>query len=628
MSTTSDNKEVFSDEDYFKKEEEEESDVNYLKYNLTRENLYTQIFNKYKFNKIMKEDDFNKSDDIQSEDEKIIEEKEQIDEIKLKMAMVFLNKFDISEEDKKNISCFYDIKTRNIIADRVVIQNCSVANKKLIEGDKNYLFVMKKENDAINNTTNNINISPNNKESNPSNINNVINNINNNYNNSQNDVNNDNNQNNSINNNNNINNDTISTKSNSNKKTREIFRFIYDNKIYMLIKYKKSDKIEDELIERDNLAQNKEIKALNEKEFQRLFIEQKNEKSEGGKKSGKSESENSNNTIKTFSMKTDNSEKEVLGKKFYFKSNNNNLIKRFIFKSYSKEVDGFFTKHKPLNLGKFEEINKLTEKISEYDIENDIWAHIIYKNFKGNLIKENEPLIVEVKKSFKLYDLLIQIKQLSKFGNNLYYKNGQKCNSFPKYIIGFICSDKNDYIKEFNLDKLKEEYDKNESLLEHELRVIKENNANVVIGLIENEKIKGYDLSKGDYFINPEKAIYRIDLNFLCETIFPNENKTKEIEEILGKYKGKYESLRKEKNISMSEHKRITQSLENKYNILNNNYSELVSKISGYESRIKELEEENEKMKKMKNQRENKKENDENSEDKINKNNNLENKNG
>ena len=48
----------------------------------------------------------------------------------------------------------------------------------------------------------------------------------------------------------------------------------------------------------------------------------------------------------------------------------------------------------------------------------------------------------------------------------------------------------------------------------------------------------------------------------------------------------------------MSEHKRLTQSLEQTLNILNNNNLELVSKISGYESRIKEIEEENEKMKK------------------------------
>ena len=131
MSSTSDIKDVYSDEDYFGKEGEEESDINYLKDNLIKEDLYTQLFNKYKFNKIMKED-ANKSDDIQSEDEKIIEKKEQIDEIKLKMVMLFLNKFDISEEDKEDISCFYDIKTRNILADRVVIQNCSVENKKLI----------------------------------------------------------------------------------------------------------------------------------------------------------------------------------------------------------------------------------------------------------------------------------------------------------------------------------------------------------------------------------------------------------------------------------------------------------------------------------------------------------------
>jgi len=182
MSTTSDLKDDYSDEDYFEKDEIEESDINYLKENLIEANLYTQLFNKYKFNKIMLKNVSESSENL-SDGEREIESKEQIDETKLKIVMIFLNKFDISEEDKTKISCFYNFEDRHIQAQRIVIQDCLIENKKLIEQNKNYLFILKEEKNDINNIPNNINNNQNNGINNPNFNNNIINNNANNQNN-------------------------------------------------------------------------------------------------------------------------------------------------------------------------------------------------------------------------------------------------------------------------------------------------------------------------------------------------------------------------------------------------------------------------------------------------------------
>ena len=44
---------------------------------------------------------------------------------------------------------------------------------------------------------------------------------------------------------------------------------------------------------------------------------------------------------------------------------------------------------------------------------------IICKNFKSDIIEENKPMIIEVKKSFQLLELLIQIKQDAKIMKGL-----------------------------------------------------------------------------------------------------------------------------------------------------------------------------------------------------------------
>ena len=68
-----------------------------------------------------------------------------------------------------------------------------------------------------------------------------------------------------------------------------------------------------------------------------------------------------------------------------------------------------------------------------YDNDNDLKSMIICKNFKSDIIKENTPMIIEVKKSFQLLELLIQIKKDGKImkGLELDDKNIQ----LPKLIL-------------------------------------------------------------------------------------------------------------------------------------------------------------------------------------------------
>jgi len=120
----------------------------------------------------------------------------------------------------------------------------------------------------------------------------------------------------------------------------------------------------------------------------------------------------------TLTLKTDNSENEINGNRFYFETEN--YIKRFIFTNdYKKEVDGFYTKHKDINLGiegNVEiNINQLENSLNNnYNINNDLNRHIIFKNFQDKKIPKDEPLIFEVKKSFKLYDLIIKLNKYQK----------------------------------------------------------------------------------------------------------------------------------------------------------------------------------------------------------------------
>ena len=131
------------------------------------------------------------------------------------------------------------------------------------------------------------------------------------------------------------------------------------------------------------------------------------------------------NSGHNYSVKTDNSEGEIIGKRFYNIIDNNN-IRRFIYtKDYKKQIDGFYTKHKEIDLGierKVELEIKSDDNsqgnynylINNYSTNNNLKEHILFKNLEEKTIPKDEPIILEIKKSFKLYDLLNQIKQISK----------------------------------------------------------------------------------------------------------------------------------------------------------------------------------------------------------------------
>ena len=270
----------------------------------------------------------------------------------------------------------------------------------------------------------------------------------------------------------------------------------------------------------------------------------------------------------------DDSEKELNGEIFY----DNN--KRYIYiDKYEKEIDGVFTKHKIIKLIadeiKLEDgLKALSE--GEYNIDNDIQSHIIFKNFEDSKIKENEAFIIEVKKSMaELTDLLRQIKDITKIVNNL------KCDiELPKTVIGIICS----YNKEqvgFQMQQLNSKY-KDGILLNHMINNI-DNKINVVIGAIKDEKILNYNLGEEDFDNGYET---RIDINFM-NSLFKQleENKMKNI---FNKYSEKYESLTYKKYSKIN------------YDILNDNYKNMLKNFKSVKKEKNTLQEKYKKSEKEK----------------------------
>lgn len=363
--------------------------------------------------------------------------------------------------------------------------------------------------------------------------------------------------------------------------TEEI-KFHYNNQIITLIKGKKKDKIPNKMLIKDKKDEKKEIVVINESElkdkygneFKNEIINLKNHSYNSAKSS-------------EYSVKTDNSDNEINGERFYAFMNDKR-VKRFIFNnSYKKPIDGFFSRHKKINLGIEGEVNTFDYSLNNYNIKNDLKAHIIFKNFIGDSIAEKEPIILEIKKSFKIYDLLNQIKQISKIAKNLIDKNGENNINFPKYIIGIMCNNYEGDAKRNNTMKLKEFYKKtNITLLQHDLDVINKNGVKVVICAIKDEKIMGYDLSQPDFDIKGESAKYRVDLEYLCKKIFPNENKTSQINIILKNYKDIYESLTLDKISSTFQY-------DKKYKNVKDENKQLKIQIQSLKAELKKKDERN-----------------------------------
>ena len=445
----------------------DEDNIMRLKENLIANNIKEPNFYYYKLLKMIKPENEissnyseKKKNALKTEKMSGIIESEQIDETKINLFFVLYNGCDYNDEYKEIII------DRNIKAKRLIIQDYSIKNEKIELGKKQYRYIK-----IFNEKDNNIC-----------------------FNDGQ---------------------DTISVKKQKEKKgdKRETIMFLNDNIL---------------LSERDFMAKNPTVKNI--KDDLTLLNSKSGNKSQSVKntniKTNDNSSKESVNNIEynTISMPShehltntseskefDDSEKEVRGERFYSEN------KRYIFTDiYLKEIDGVFTKNNQINLekSKIDIMTGLDKLLLNYNDQNDIQSHIIYKNFDEPYINVNTPFIIEVKKSLdSLISLLNQIKNISKVVGNLY---GQQ---LPALIIGIVCRFTPDQV---NVQKnLLESNKGNETLLQHIMNIINGNKVHVVIGVIKDEKILDYPLGESDYNIEGENLETRIDIYYM-NTRFKN----------------------------------------------------------------------------------------------------------
>ena len=204
----------------------------------------------------------------------------------------------------------------------------------------------------------------------------------------------------------------------------------------------------------------------------------------------------------------------------------------------------------------------------------------------------NEPIILEIKSSFNLYDILNQIKQNIKIISNT-SKNSVNI-VLPKYIVGILCDYNFQSAKKEN-NKLNFLYfnnnnDTKKTELEHILNIIDKNEINVVICFVKKE-IKGYSLAQEDYNIPGEKLKYRVEPKYMYKKIFNEEIN----EDLLKNYQEEieYHSIRFEKkfnlNFNYEEYSKISSYSENPENIK----KKIITLKEDYEILQKNYEEEN-----------------------------------
>ena len=465
----------------------DEDNIMRLKENLIANNIKEPNFYYYKLLKMIKPENEissnyseKKKNALKTEKMSKIIESEQIDETKINLFFVLYNGCDYNDEYKEIII------DRNIKAKRLIIQDYSIKNEKIELGKKQYRYkkiLSEKDNNIC-------------------------------FNDGQ---------------------DTISVKKQKEKKgaKRETIMFLNENIL---------------LSERDFMAKNPTVKNI--KDDLTLLNSKSGNKSQSVKntniKTNDNSSKESVNNIEynTISMPShenltntseskefDDSEKEVRGERFYSEN------KRYIFTDiYSKEIDGVFTKNNQINLekSKIDIMTGLDNLLLNYNDQNDIQSHIIYKNFDEPYINMNTPFIIEVKKSLdSLISLLNQIKNISKVVGNLY---GQQ---LPALIIGIVCRFTPNQV---NVQKnLLESNKGNETLLQHIMNIINGNKVHVVIGVIKDEKILDYPLGESDYNIEGENLETRIDIYYM-NTRFKNLDKDA-MQSIYTKYSKIYKSI-------------------------------------------------------------------------------------
>ena len=305
----------------------------------------------------------------------------------------------------------------------------------------------------------------------------------------------------------------------------------------------------------------------------------------------------------------DSYKEEFSGDSLYIKYENNNnkdseTFTRFYFlDKYTKEIDGIYTSHKDIHL-KISNTVVFPHSVEKIDIdkpENDLYGSIIFKNFESDTILADEPIILEIKSGFSLFDLMSQIKQISKIVNNT--SKEKKSINLPRYVIGILCNhDPNSGARE--MEKLNIPYfnDEKKTILKHTIDVIEKNNINVVICVIKG-KIKGYPLGVIDYEIEDEKLKYRVDLPYMYKKIAGIDIDPERLEKLKGELK-RYRSINSQKihyieltdeeyhtfqNLKEDEKSTNSFSLEN----ANKKISELVNKNKVLENEKKEFENKN-----------------------------------
>ena len=306
---------------------------------------------------------------------------------------------------------------------------------------------------------------------------------------------------------------------------------------------------------------------------------------------------NNNNDNNNITILDEFSEEEMNKKLFYDVIGNNEFMCFSILNRYSKEIDAIFTEHKGLNIN-VEEVN-LKDGIEKLisgennNIDNDLKSIIIFKNFKEKVIEKENAIVMEIKKSIRISDLIIQLKQDAKIFK---YLNLNDCKKkLPKYFIGIICSYNNINGLNEQLGKLNYSYkgEKNTTNLDHILKIMTKMDIKVIIGVIKDEKINGYPLGECDFDI-PGKFL-RVDLNYLNEKVCGGKYSEEKIKEIILKYGEQYKSIKSEKVVKFSQ---FIQEMDKNKTILADKNKEIDDKNNEIEKKNKEIDNKNNEIEK------------------------------
>ena len=301
---------------------------------------------------------------------------------------------------------------------------------------------------------------------------------------------------------------------------------------------------------------------------------------------------NNNNDNNNITILDEFSEEEMNKILFYDVIGNNEFMCFSILNRYSKEIDAIFTEHKGLNIN-VEEVN-LKDGIEKLisgennNIDNDLKSIIIFKNFKEKVIEKENAIVMEIKKSIRISDLIIQLKQDAKIFK---YMNLNDCKKkLPKYFIGIICSYNNINGLNEQLGKLNYSYkgEKNTTNLDHILKIMTKMDIKVIIGVIKDEKINGYPLGECDFDI-PGKFL-RVDLNYLNEKVCGGKYSEEKIKEIILKYGEQYKSIKSEKVVKFSQ---FIQEMDKNKTILADKNKEIDDKNNEIEKKNKEIDNKN-----------------------------------